>query len=107
MYEGVTEKEIADYANTCTPLKIATTYDALPRVVDALRNAGKEPYRDIFLLIDEYHDLFNSYQYRYKAINALLEEVSKFQRVTCMSATPIKTKYLFDELRQLPTCEIN
>lgn len=107
VYEGVTEKEIADYANTCTTLKIATTYDALPRVVNALCNAGKEPYKDVFLLIDESHDLFYAYKYRYKAIDAMLYEVAKFHRVTCMSATPIERKYLFDALRHLPTCEIS
>lgn len=53
VYEGVTEQEIIDYAQTHTPLKIATTYDSLPRTIKALQSAGIDPYRELFLLVDE------------------------------------------------------
>ena len=53
VYEGVTEQEIIDFAKSDTPLKIAVTYDSLQRTVDALLSAGLNPYKDIFLLIDE------------------------------------------------------
>lgn len=53
IYEGVIEQDIIDYAHTHFPLKIATTYDSLPRTIRALETAGLNPYKDMFLLIDE------------------------------------------------------
>ena len=53
VYEGVTEQEIIDYAQNHSPLKIAVTYDSLPRTIKALQSIGIDPYKDIFLLVDE------------------------------------------------------
>ena len=87
-------------------MKIAVTYDSLPRVLTAIENVGINPYKEIFLLIDEYHILFNAYVLRYKAINNLLSIARRFDRVTFMTATPIEREYLFDEISDLPICEI-
>lgn len=107
VYEGVAETDIIDYVQKYKPLKIATTYDALPRTVKALQNAGLDPYKDVFLLVDEYHNLFNTYVYRRAAIKALLTEAVKFGEITYMSATPIEYDYLPKELKQMSMCEIN
>ncbi len=53
VYEGVTKQEIIDYAKSHFPLKIAVTYDSLPRTIRALESAGFNPYKDLFLLVDE------------------------------------------------------
>lgn len=53
VYEGITEQDIIDYAKRHSPLKIAVTYDSLPRTIRALETAGHNPYKDIFLLVDE------------------------------------------------------
>lgn len=53
VYEGVTEQDIIGYTQTHTPLKIATTYDSLPRTITALQVTGIDPYKDLFLLVDE------------------------------------------------------
>lgn len=53
VYEGITEQDIIDYAQNHSPVKIAVTYDSLPRTIHALETAGLNPYRDIFLLVDE------------------------------------------------------
>ena len=53
VYEGITEQDIIDYARTHSPLKIAVTYDSLPRTIRALETAGLNPFRDMFLLVDE------------------------------------------------------
>ena len=39
--------------------KIVATYDALPKLMECIPN-----YKDYFLLIDEYHLLFNDYSFR-------------------------------------------
>ena len=53
VYEGITEQDITDYAQNYSPVKIAVTYDSLPRTIRALETAGLNPYRDMFLLVDE------------------------------------------------------
>lgn len=107
VYEGITEQEIIDYAQSHSPLKIATTYDSIPRTIKALQNIGINPYKDMFLLVDEWHVLFNSYSFRHTAIKNLLAEAAKFDRATYMTATPIEQKYVLEELKHLPVCEIN
>ena len=86
---------------------IATTYDSLPRVVSALQSIGIDPYKELFLLVDEWHVLFNSYSFRHNAIKNLLAEAAKFDKATYMTATPIEREYMLEELRHLPTCEID
>lgn len=53
VYADISNDMIADYMQTPNPLKIATTYDSLPRVINTLQDLGLNPYKDIFLLIDE------------------------------------------------------
>ena len=53
VYSGVSNTAIADYLQIHNPMKIAATYDSLPRVVDTLKQIGKNPYKDTFLLVDE------------------------------------------------------
>ena len=107
VYEGIQEQDIIDYAQSHSPLKIAVTYDSLPRTIRALETAGLNPYKDMFLLVDEWHVLFNSYSFRHTAIKNLLAEAAKFDRATYMTATPIEQEYVLEELKPLPVCEIN
>ena len=107
VYEGIQEQDIIDYAKSHSPLKIAVTYDSLPRTIRALESAGFNPYKDLFLLVDEWHVLFNSYSFRHTAIKNLLAEAAKFDRATYMTATPIEQEYVLEELKHLPICEIN
>ena len=78
VYEGIQEQDIIDYAQSHSPLKIALTYDSLPRTIKALQSIGIDPYKDTFLLVDEWHVLFNSYSFRHNAIKNLLAEAAKF-----------------------------
>ena len=54
LYEVVGEQDIIDYAQSHSPLKIAVTYDSLPRTIKALQSAGLDPYKELFLLVDEW-----------------------------------------------------
>lgn len=107
VYEGVGEQDIIDYVKNHSPLKIAVTYDSLPRTIKALQSAGLDPYKKLLLLVDEWHVLFNSYSFRHTAIKNLLAEAAKFERATYMTATPIEREYVLEELKYLPICEIN
>lgn len=53
VYEGIQEQDIIDYVKSHSPLKIAVTYDSLPRTIRALKTAGLNPYKELFLLVDE------------------------------------------------------
>lgn len=53
VYEGIEEQDIMEYAQSHSLLKIAVTYDSLPRTIKALQTAGLDPYNDLFLLVDE------------------------------------------------------
>ena len=53
VYEGIQEQDIIDYAQNHSPLKIAVTYDSVPRTIKALQSIGIDPYKDTFLLVDE------------------------------------------------------
>lgn len=87
------EAAIARYLRTHDTLKIAVTYDSLPYLCDVLEAQGVNPYKEIFLFVDEWHILFNSYRFRNQAARHLLDRAQKFDRKTFVSATPIPRKY--------------
>lgn len=77
--------------------KIVATYDALPKLMESIPN-----YSDYFLLIDEYHLLFNDYSLRGNAIQFILKNFSKFKQFCFMTATPLKEEFILEELKELP-----
>lgn len=77
--------------------KILATYDALPRLIEIIPN-----YPDYFLLIDEYHLLFNDYSFRNKAIRGILDNFTKFKSWAFMTATPLKKECILEELKNIP-----
>lgn len=82
--------------------KIIATYDALPKLIKWIGNA----IYNYFLLIDEYHILFNSYSFRYDAISFILQNFNKFQDYCFMTATPLEDFNILEELKELPHIEI-
>jgi len=97
---------IANYVKTHNTIKIATTYDSFPFVCDTLEALGFDPYKDMFLFVDEWHILFNSYMFRKQAARHLLEKAERFDRKTFVSATPIPREYWLSELTSLPEYKI-
>ena len=102
-----TEKEIMDYIQQAGIIKIAVTYDSLPKVVEAYKQAtGKDAFKDLFLLVDEEHVLANQYVFRNPAIKKLLELSRKFERKTFLTATPIDKEFQLKELEDMPLVKI-
>lgn len=93
---------IAEYVKTHDTIKIATTYDSVPFVCDTLEALGDNPYKDMFLFVDEWHILFNSYKFRNQAARHLLDRAELFTNKTFVSATPIPREYWLTELTSLP-----
>lgn len=104
---GVTKADIQYYLEDCkeggfTP-KIIVTYDSLPKVTTMINP------QDFYILIDEYHILFQQYSFRYNAIRGVLDNYKKFKAFTFMTATPIEIdlvqSYTLTELRSIPFIE--
>lgn len=82
--------------------KIIATYDALPKLIDWIGNT----IYDYFLLIDEYHILFNSYSFRYIPISFILQNYQKFHDYCFMTATPLADYNILEEIKNLPQIEV-
>lgn len=100
---GITSKtgkmDIKYYVRETKIPKIIVTYDSLQRVVDCI-----DPSQ-FYLLIDEYHLLFNAYSYRREAVHTVLNNYTKFKAFTFMTATPLEKEFILDELSYLPYVE--
>ena len=70
-------------------------------------NMGIEVYNDIFLLVDEWHVLFNQYVFKEKAVTEVLKAAQLFEEVTYMTATPIEDELILKEVRHLPVVKLN
>lgn len=103
----VSNDDIIYYANSHETHKILVVYDSLPRLINILSELGYNVYKDFFLLVDEYHILFNHYSFRHKPIKKLLELAKNFDKVTYMSATPIEREFILEELKAPPTVIVN
>jgi hypothetical protein len=106
IYEGITDNDILDYINTHEIKKIAVTYDSLVRLINLLLDNDIDVYNDYYLLVDEWHILFNSYAFRNKAVKNVLDYSRQFKAVTYMTATPIEEEFILKELRDLPVMEV-
>jgi len=106
VWGDVTREQIIDYANNHDTLKILVTYNSIDKVINTLSDLDYNVYKDFFLLVDEYHLLFNQYSFRHEPIKKLLQYAANFERVTYMSATPIEREYILDELKHLPTIAV-
>ena len=82
--------------------KIIATYDSLPKLIEWI---GEDVY-NYFLLVDEYHILFNSYALRYKAITNVLSLFRRFNDYCFMTATPLTDDTILDELKGIDTLTI-
>ena len=101
VYEGVTPSDITNYLTEAKVPKIITTYDSLPKVIEALGdNVNK-----INLLVDEYHILFTQYSFRTQAIQNVLKTFRQFKSFTFMTATPLEEDFILEELKGIPIVE--
>ena len=96
-YGGVREYQFRKYIKNNATYKIAVTYDSLPKLIGWL--SGTEGWK---VLIDEYHLILEDMDFRYDAINGLMEEIQKFKYYSFLSATPIDLDFEIDFLKQLP-----
>lgn len=96
-YGGIREYQFRKYIKNNTTYKIAVTYDSLPKLIGWL--SGTEGWK---VLVDEYHLILEDMDFRYDAINGLMEEIQKFKYYSFLSATPIDLDFEIDFLKRLP-----
>lgn len=97
----VKDKDLEKYiTSSIKNKKIIGTYDSLPRI---LRFINPQEY---FLLIDEYHIMFNYYTLRNEAIYFILKNYTQFKGYCFMTATPLKDEMMLTELEDLDKINI-
>lgn len=70
--EGGKDLEIRSYMESCKDKpKIMVTWDSLPKVCQALQNSYYDVYKEAQLVVDEWHQLLNSYGFRSGAIQGV------------------------------------
>ena len=91
----VTQQEIKEYLSSPGIKKLLGTYDSIERILSLINP------KEYFLLIDEYHLLFNAYNYRNQAVLKILQHYSEFDHFCFMSATPLNDTCILKELEHL------
>jgi hypothetical protein len=100
VYGKVSANDILRYVSSDLPYKkIIGTYDSLKKMLHIVPS-------DYFLLIDEYHILFNAYSFRNEAILFLLRNYQAFQNFCFMTATPLDEDIVLDEIKHLKRLNI-
>jgi hypothetical protein len=105
VYAGIRHTDVEDYLNELHPSlppKILTTYDSFYKVAQVIvKNESK--YR---IVVDEFSELLDAYDYRESAIDDLLKCLERFSYVSYVSATPIQREKYPTQLRDLEETEI-
>ncbi len=96
-YGGTREYEFKKYLKENITYKVAVTYDSLPKLLRWL--GATEGWK---VLVDEYHLILEDMDFRYNAIDGLLNEIKKFEHYTFLSATPIDLEFEIDFIKNLP-----
>ena len=98
-YGGTKQNEFIKYLEETkgTYKKIAVTYDSLAKLTSWLDNTVGWK-----ILVDEYHLILEEMDYRYNAIDSMMNEIRKYAHYSFLSATPIKMEYEIDFLKELP-----
>lgn len=91
----VDDRQIIEYINSDIQYKkIIGTYDSLSRLINLVDSS-------YFLLVDEYHILFNAYSFRNTAILFILKNYNLFNDYCFMTATPLDDDIILDEIKHL------
>lgn len=77
--------------------KIICTYDALEKITRLIN------HYDYHIVIDEYHILTKHYDFRFEAVQSVLNNFKKYRSFTFISATPIEENFILDELKDIDT----
>lgn len=97
-YGKTKEGEFRKYIKEHQVYKIAVTFDSLGKLLRWM-NDKTEGWK---LLIDEYHLILEDIDFRENAIMDMINNVTKFDHFTFLSATPMDEDYEIEFFKQLP-----
>lgn len=106
LYGGILKKQFTEYMEKYDVKKIAVTYDSFEKLIDWLEREG-ENLNDYKVLVDEYHLILEDMDFRDEAINKLLNNITRFNHYSFLSATPINSDFEFDFFKELPHYEVD
>ena len=106
LYGGILKKEFTEYMEKYDTKKIVVTYDSFEKLISWLECEG-EDLNDYKILVDEYHLILEDMDFRDEAINKLLNNVTRFNHYSFLSATPINSDFEFDFFKNLPHYEVD
>jgi len=106
LYGGVLKTGFTDYMDNHKVRKITVTYDSFAKLINWIEQRG-EDLNDYKVLVDEYHLILEDMDFRDDAINSMLDNVTRFDHYSFLSATPINTDFEFDFFKELPHYEID
>jgi hypothetical protein len=105
--EKVTEKEIAEKIKSHpkgTPIKFCVVAESIEKVINGIKIAGKDPYKDFFLVLDEVEILQVQSGLRDK-LPICFEYFLDFEKKCLLSATMIK--FTSPEIEKLETFSVD
>lgn len=102
MYGGVSDSEIEEHLELEQPKKFITTYDSFLRLVDIIGDIT-----DYHIVIDEYPELLTTYRNRQNNIEPFVDYIDTLDNVSYISATPLKSEYLPNILKNKPIYNID
>lgn len=106
LYGGILKKQFTEYMEKYDTKKIVVTYDSFEKLIGWLERGG-EDLNDYKILVDEYHLILEDMDFRDEAINKLLNNVTRFNHYSFLSATPINSDFEFDFFKELPHYEVD
>lgn len=83
-------------------VKVMVTYDSLPKALKAIRKPS-----DWFVLVDEWHVMFNAYNFKQSAVDKLCEALKHFDAVSYMTASPINREFIPTQLEGMRNYNLN
>lgn len=110
-YDDVDYNELIEYFQITNskgnPLKIISTYDSFEFVSKLLRSMYYDPYKNLNVLVDEYHMLAYWYKLKPPIMRGVMSETKKYDNKCFMTATPLREMSLLKELEGYPTVRVN
>jgi len=98
--KGHREEDIYSYTGN----KIMVTYDSLHKVTNILKESRNISEWKLF--VDESHRLLQITNFRYKAVNTILNNFKEYDRYVFGTATPVLDKYKLTETSKIKKCRL-
>jgi hypothetical protein len=105
LYGDISESIFKSRLQSASCPIIICTYDALDRLTAYFKDLSVELDK-FMIVIDEAHRLNFDYSYRSEAVKKVLKCFKDFNSHTFITATPVSSEFILEELKDIPICKI-